>query len=281
MKCQRPFLANSVFALIVVIMTACAAPADAPASTPAQTPIVAVEPTLLPTTVPVSIIEPIPLPTTVPNQAALIKTATRDEVPVNFVIDTRELNHGVVPWWFATRSVWYKYTSPDGTFSVLMRGGRAPEESTLQEIVGTASNGSILKELMSPATAEAKVVKTAYLMSENQAVVYFEAPALTSGESTPEELLKSLDIAQMMGAIAEVEIISDRRIQLTGFPGRDVLIRVAAKDSPDVKVELHFRCFIVGNTVYQLLYGDGSWGKSGHETEERFLNSFTLHTTAK
>lgn len=276
---HRSFSANSAFVLFLVILAACATPAVSPTFAPTQTPTVTIEPTLLPTTSPVSIITPIPLPTTVPNQAALIKKATRDDVPVDFVIDTQELNHGVVPWWFATRSVWYKYTSPDGAFSVLMRGGRAPEESTLQEVVGTAPNGSILKELMSPATAGAKVVKTAYLMSENQAVTYFEAPALTSGESTPEELLKSLDIAQMMGAIAEVEVISDRRIQLNGFPGRDVLIRTATKDSSDVKVELHFRCFIVGNMVYQLTYG--GFGESAHTTEERFLNSFTLHVSAK
>ncbi|MBP7688050.1 MAG: hypothetical protein KA765_09085 [Thermoflexales bacterium] len=264
-----------VVILFLFILAACAVPGVDSVSTPAPTLVATIEAILLPTTIPVSIIEPIPLPTTVPNQAALIKKATRTNL-VDFVIDTRQLEQGVVPWWFQTRSAWYKYTSPDGAFSVLMRGGIAPEESTLKEFVNTAANGSILMELIGPAAAEVKVVQAEYLMSENQSVAYFEAPALTSGESTSEEMLKSFDVAQIMGAIAKVEVISDRRIQLNGFPGRDVLIRVATKNNPDVKIELHFRCYIVGNTVYQLLYG-GS-GKSAHETEARFLDSFTLHT---
>jgi hypothetical protein len=134
-------------------------------------------------------------------------------------------------------------------------------------------------ELVSPATAGAKVVQADYLMAENQAITYFEVPALTSGESTSEEILESFDLVQLMGAVAEVEIVSDHRIQLSGFPGRDVLIRAAMKDSSDVKVELHFRCYIVGNMVYQLTYG--GFGESAHETEDRFLNSFMLHASAR
>ncbi len=265
MRRLRPLLATIAFVLFLILLVACTVPEAGPTPTPTQTPAATVEPTALPTAIPISIIEPIPLPTTVPNQAALIKKATRTD-PVNFVIDTQQLEHGVVPWWFRTLSTWYKYTSPDGAFSVLMRGGIAPEESTLNELLG-------------PSHAVAKVVKADYLMSEIQAVTYFEVPALTADKSTPEEVLKSLDLAQLGGAAAQVEVVADTGIQLNGFPGRDLLIKIATKDKPDMKTDWHVRFYIVGSTVYQLTFG--GFGKSAHETEERFLNSFTLHVSTK
>ncbi len=256
---------NIALILLLAVLAACVAPGTGPTSAPTKTPEATFEPTPLPTTIPVTIIEPIPLPTTVPNQAEQINKATINH-PVDFVIDTQQLKRGVVPPRFMSLDTWYKYTSPNGAFSVLMHGGLAPQESTLDELLSTAPPG-------------VKVVKANYLMMENQAVSYFEPPALTSGELTPEQILDAYDFARLMGAVAEVEIISDDRIQLSGFPGRDVLLRAVLKDGSDVKAEMHVRVYIVGNTVYQLTYA--GFGKSTHETEMRFLNSFTVHDTTK
>jgi hypothetical protein len=247
------------------VLIACTTPGSGSTSIPTDTSVAAFKTAALPTPVPVSIIEPIPLPTSVPNQAALLKDATRAK-PVGFVIDTQQLEHGVVPWWFQSLDNWYKYTSPDGAFSILMHGGIAPKESTLNNILGKPG-------------LEVKVVKADYLMSEMQAVTYFEDPALISGELTAGQILESLDPTQLLGAVANVEVVADTRIQLSGFPGRDLLVKVAAKGKPDMKTDIHIRFYVVGSTVYQLTFG--GFGKSAHETEERFLNSFTLHVSAK
>ncbi len=247
--------------LLLAFLVACTAPAPNPVPVPTKTP----EATLEPTAIPVIIITPIPLPTAVPNQAELIKKATRDH-PVDFVIDTQQLKNGVVPWWFYRFDNWYKYMSSDGTFSVLMHGGIAPKETTLKEMLG-------------PSHADAKVVKADYLMLDNQAVTYFQNPALISGELTPEQFIDSFDFAETLRPIAKVEVISDKRIQLNGFPGRDVLLENTSEDDPQVKIKMHVRFYVVGNMVYQLTYV-GSGDPSSHEVENRFLDSFTLNDTA-
>ncbi len=266
MRRLRSVLATIAFVLFLIFLVACAVPEANPTPTPTQTPAPTVELTALPTTVPISIIKPIPLPTTVPNQAALIKKATRTD-PVDFVIDTQQLEHGVAPWWFFTRSIWYKYTSSDGAFTVLMHGGIAPKESTLNELLG-------------PSYANAKVVKADYLGEENQAISYFEIPALASGQSNPAEVLKSADLAKLAGAAAKIEVVADHPIQLSGYPGRELLIQLTSQDLPTVKMALHIRLYVVGKMLYELIYA--GFGKSAYDdTEDRFLNSFTLNISAQ
>jgi hypothetical protein len=261
MKHQR-FSSNLAAILLFVGLAACNAPGMNLASTWTPTPAI----TLEPTAVSVIGITPIPLPTTVPNQADLINKATTNH-PVDFVIDTQQLKRGVVPPRFMVLDTWYKYTSPDGAFSVLMHGGVAPKETISNDQQGKFPPG-------------VKVVRADYLTQDNQAVTYFENPALISGELTPEQFLNSFDFAQALRPAAEVEVISDKRVQLNGFPGRDVSLQATLKDESDLKVELymHIRFYVVGNTVYQLTYAD--IGTASSDTEARFLNSFTVHDAA-
>ncbi|CAG0936017.1 hypothetical protein TFLX_04878 [Thermoflexales bacterium] len=263
MKHHKPFLPSLAFMLFVALLAACNMPGASPTSTQTPTAEATLEPTALPTAVPI-IITPIPLPTTVPNQVELIKKATRNH-PGDFVIDTQQLKGGVVPWWFRSLDNWYKYTSPDGAFSVLMHGGVAPKETTLDDQQGAFLPGT-------------KVVEANYLMTENQKVIYFESPVLAAGTLSPEQFLQSFEFDQLAPATYEVKIVRDERLQLGEFPGRDVLLQYIPLDQPEKKTEIHIRLYIVENTFYQLLYG--GFGKSTQETEARFLNSFTVHDAA-
>lgn len=189
----------------------------------------------------------------------------RSSVTVDFVIDVSELKNGATPVQLYYGDNWYKYTSPDDAFSVLMRGSFGPTESTYTTTIGNSY-------------LEIKAVEAAYLLSERQIVNTFEIPSTVIDDVTLEQFLDSLDPTTRLTTDANAIIDAANRIQLDGIPGREWIFRVTTDDNPKPTQPIHVRIYVVGRTAYHLTFGGVL--PDANETGERFLNSFTLHRSA-
>lgn len=93
-----------------------------------------------------------------------------------------------------------------------------------------------------------------------------------SGTESPAELETRLD-GSRDGSLGNIQakLTKETKIKLNGkYPGRDI-----EADLPGGKGSLHFKVFIVGKRLYQVMsVGSSSWAKSADTT--KFLDSFVL-----
>jgi hypothetical protein len=206
---------------------------------------------------------PVPLPTTVPDQAAQLAQAADKKVnSVDFVIDTMELEEGKVPWRFATGTNWYKYTSPEGEFSILMLSSVAPEYAT-------SPNATRYD------TSEVHLVSSTFpIPMLMHTVVYYDLSKKTVGD---EELTDFLDKYPFTDTAS---IIRQTEIELDGYRGREFVRRTNSEGETDVQFDMRTRVYVVENTVYEISVSawdpEEVFGGNGN----RFLDSFTLSTSS-
>lgn len=197
-------------------------------------------------------ITPAPLPTTRPDQAALLDQAAEEEVySVDFVIDTMALENGIVPWRFANGTNWYKFTSPEGEFSVLMLSSIPPEHKS-----GRKGN-IVTSSFATPLTFHS--------------VAYYEEPELTRGNVTAKEFLDAYQFDDT------TETIEQRDIKLDGYYGREFIQRINIDRDPKEQFDMRTRIYIVGNKVYRLSVTAWNPDEVFGDNADRFLNSFTLN----
>ena len=215
---------------------------------------------------PILIITPMPLPTTVPNQLELLREVREDPDidSVEFVIDTTILEEGRVPFQLNGGENWYKYSPSDEHFSILIPGGLAPQESNIEQTV----NGT---------NVDVNIVQS-FDMSElnQQAIAYFDLPEISAGSFDVDKFLDDIGILIYFydKSVLAHEIDELTKIQLDGFPGRELIVSLTHENVPDAELEMHIRYFVIGDTIYQLTtYGLGKFS----EKDERFLESFTIN----
>jgi len=247
---------------ILILLTACSNTGELPAVASNAT-----------SEKPVTIIVPLPLPTTLPDQQARLEEASKNRVTsVDFVIDAAELETRSIPYRFAQGENWYKYTSQDGAYSVLLFGSERP--TRLVDFEAVVFNN--------PVKYQAVYADDPTGLATN-AVSTFSHPQLVSGKLTPEEYLELLANSLPDGAIiptriASVNIINQDNIQLEDYPGRDFIIEVLPNEGGNASFIARLRVYVVGNTVYQL-YAANVLNDTTDDNENtvRFLNSFTLN----
>jgi hypothetical protein len=99
-------------------------------------------------------------------------------------------------------------------------------------------------------------------------VSYVDYPAGSLGQKSPDEASKDI----IDGTVANVEgtLRSAEPITLGGTQGREVLI-----DVPKQNVVVHERIFLVGDRLYQVMYG-GPKGTESAQEAMAFIDSFKL-----
>lgn len=210
---------------------------------------------------PIVIITPEPLPTTVLQQATRFYEAS--ETPgaesVDFVIDTNLLEKNGIPYQLTKGDNWYKYTSPEGDFSVLIPGGQPPAESIV-----TAEN---------PIEAEIFRVESHNLGALNQQ--YIDYYDMVSSDLTEGEIFGDLDKYVLYErSNVDGKIVEDRQIQLNDTVGRELVLNMTSMGNPDIQFPMYARIFIEDGRFYQLYtVGIGEFG----ENDRLFLDSFVLN----
>lgn len=225
--------------------------------------------TATPTSVQVEEILAPPLPTTVPDQATRLAQACEEAekrrgVSVDFVIDVEAFKDGHSSFCLSLGDNWYKYTSTDGGFSVLLRGTDPPNESVVDQAV--TANDAI----------KVNVVQSEYLgpAISASAVTFFNLQTLNIGKLSAIEFLETFtfEYLESLGDV-DVEIAEEINIQLNDYPGKDLLVTFSDQQS---ELYSRIRVYVIDHTIYQLTavgVPDEVLGDNG----ERFLNSFTLN----
>jgi hypothetical protein len=217
-------------------------------------------------------ITPVPLPTTVPNQTELLQAAFKQAknhtgVTMDFVIDLQEFNDGQVPFQLDHGDNWYKYTGTDHAFSVLLHSSLAPVESRYNH---TTEDGIAIKSGR---------VRAEFSVGE-YATVSWETVASTDSTRffDSEHYLATYDFTPFLEGGIDAKILSDDRIELNDFPGREVFIESnLSHGMTRVFGYARVRIYVINNTAYQLTLG--GIGRSLPESEARFFNSFTPYPT--
>lgn len=159
---------------------------------------------------------PPPLPTTLPDQQARLAEAKENRVEsVDFVIDTAELEEWRSPVFSPAGSFWYKYTSQDGRFSIIMHGFNPPNEASAPRAFENS-------------TVAVQRIQTDYISGGSYHTIdYFDEPSLINGHVTAQEYLDAfldsfLDRAIILSGFSGApEVVSETNIQMNGYPGRD------------------------------------------------------------
>lgn len=220
------------------------------------------------------VITPVPLPTTVPNQAELLQAAFKQAknhtgVTMDFVIDLQDFEDGQVPFQLDHGDNWYKYTGADRAFSVLLHCSSAPVVSHYNH---TTEDGLAIKS--GRVRAEFSVGEYATVSWET--VTSIDGTRFFDGE----HYLATYDFTPFMEGVPEAKILSDDRIELNGFPGREVFIESnLSHGMTRVFGYTRIRLYVVDNTAYQLALG--GIGRALPESEVRFFNSFTPYPSTQ
>jgi hypothetical protein len=153
-----------------------------------------------------------------------------------------------------TPTEWQTFTSKNGHFAVLMPGTPKSDVDSVETLIGTVDLHSF--------------------MVETDEFAYFVAygdfpPTFVQGADTD----AMLDGARE-GALADVRgtLVSERRISVQGFPGRELWIEASAGNQKGLA---QARMILVGNRFYQVLVV-GPKERFAESQAERFLNTFQV-----
>jgi hypothetical protein len=153
-----------------------------------------------------------------------------------------------------TPAEWQTFTSQNGHFAVLMPGTPKSEVDSVKTLIGTVDLHSF--------------------MVETDDFAYFVAygdfpPAFVQSADTDAMLDGARD-----GAVADVNgsLVSERRISVQGFPGRELWIEATVSNQKGLA---QARMILVGNRFYQVLVV-GPKERFAESQAERFLNTFQV-----
>lgn len=220
---------------------------------------------------------PPPLPTTLPDQQAQLDEAAQNKVnSVDFAIDTTLLEASSIPFRFKNGDNVYKYSSPNGAYSVLLYGSDRPAG------IG-GIGGGFPANVFGNAVEYFGVEASDFTGLVSNNVWYYTDPSLTKGEQTPEQYLALFADSPVGGVIgilgmASATVVEQHEIQLQGFPGRDFILEVSPNAGGNASFDARLRVFVVEDMVYQLFASNKSGGTlDDSETSVWFLDSFTLN----
>jgi len=171
---------------------------------------------------------------------------------VAFIISATLFNltiHGLVP------KVAREFKSEAGNFSVQTPYTLKESSESLDTQVGEIEIHSFLGEQG----------------NESVSIGYTDYPAELVQVSDPERILDG----SRDGAVANVkgELVSETRISLDGYPGRELTISVIADNKQEIV--LRGRVFLVENRLYQIM-AVAPKGKENAKNIDAFLQSFAL-----
>ncbi|HZS47827.1 MAG TPA: hypothetical protein VFC63_22345 [Blastocatellia bacterium] len=149
---------------------------------------------------------------------------------------------------------WIKYSSPEGRFTVLFPSQPTENKADVDTVAGKIAMHSFL------ATSENNI----FLL------IYADFPEYTDF-SDPEHILDAGRDGGLRNAHAE--LISEKRVTMKGYPGREVIAKTVRADLT-INMTLHF--YLVKKRVYQVITGKFKESTEGDSKAEatKFFDSF-------
>jgi hypothetical protein len=158
---------------------------------------------------------------------------------------------------------WQKYTLADGRYSILLPG--RPDINT-RDVP------------QPPVIVHLKVAR--YLIPNHAYLVIYMS--FTPKRGAPEPIARRFKDFETGLLTGRKKLLRVSDLKLQGYPGKEyrILSWLRSGNKPMTSV---CRCYMVGDTMYQLIYqvvGPGSVSKVNSPEATKFLNSFTLLSPA-
>lgn len=156
---------------------------------------------------------------------------------------------------FQQDALWEKFNSPEGKFNILM-----PSKPTLEVKEVDSSLGKLTLYLYSTSNS------TGYFLAS-----YGDYPVGPKDANEAESVLDGVRDGIQKGSTSE--IVSEKKILIASYPGREITTRKAAQGEV---VVFKWRVYLVGRRLYETVAATGQKDSESPEIM-KFLTSFDLN----